>query len=218
MIKAVIYDMDGVLIDSEPYWRIAIVNVLRKLGVAMTPEKAKLTMGLRIDQVVDFWYTKVGWETLSPMEATEEIINEVERLVLSEAKVMKGVKESIDFFKSKKLKIGLASSSSMRLIDSFLIKIGIEEHLEAKRSGEHEEYSKPHPAVFLNAAKDLGVKPEECLVIEDSFNGLIAAKAARMKTIFIPDSENDRKETSVLADVKVTSLLDMNDELLEKIA
>ena len=214
MLKAVIYDMDGVLINSEPYWREAIVSILKDVGLEMTAEKAKKTMGLRIDQVVDYWYDKVGWEKKSPELVCQEIIREVERLVLEKGEVMEGVAASVDFFKSKGYRLALASSSNMHLISSFLNKIGIKEHLESIRSGEHEEYSKPHPAIFINTAKDLGVKPESCLVIEDSFNGLIAAKAARMKTIFIPDQENQKKEASVLADCKLRSLNEINDDIL----
>ncbi|PWJ44934.1 sugar-phosphatase [Sediminitomix flava] len=209
--------MDGLLIDSEPHWRTALVNVFRGLGIEMTRDMAKQTMGLRTADVVAYWYNIYKWEGPSVEEVCDRILEEVDRLVWAEGKIMPGVNELVKWVKANNLKLGLASSSPMSLIKSFVKKIGIENELEALRSGSEEAYGKPHPVVYIETAKELGLKPEECLAFEDSFTGLLAAKAARMKAVAVPE-EADRKDPRFcIADVQLASLLDFNDEVFEKI-
>ncbi|NJK98024.1 MAG: HAD-IA family hydrolase [Bacteroidales bacterium] len=115
-----------------------------------------------------------------------------------------------DFFRNEKLKIGLASGSPIRIIELVLEKLGIWNNFEVIYSAEAEEFGKPHPAVFLSVAKQLGVVGRDCMVIEDSFYGLIAAKSARMKAIaYLPNgSYNDTRFD--FADLKLRSFSDFN--------
>lgn len=189
-IKAVIFDMDGVLIDSEPLWKIAEIEVFNSLGLNMQKPDLEETVGLRIDQVVAFWRTRFPWHGKSNKEVVQAIVDRVIFYVNKEGKAMKGVHEILQWLRENNVKIGIGTSSYQRILDAVLIKLGIAQYFDAVHSAEHEEYGKPHPAVYLSCAKYLETDPSNCLVIEDSFNGLLAAKAASMATIVVPEHSN----------------------------
>ncbi len=188
MTKALIFDMDGVLIDSEPLWKKAIQQVMKTYGFNFSYEMCNETKGMRVDEVTLYWKQKLN-ATFDSSVAAEEIINEVISLINKEGKAMEGVKETIEQANQKKIPLALASSSSMKIIQTVLEKLDIKSHFQAIHSAENERYGKPHPQVFLSAASSLSVSPENCLVIEDSLNGVIAAKAAKMKVIAIPEQQ-----------------------------
>ncbi|QYJ79179.1 hexitol phosphatase HxpB [Shewanella acanthi] len=188
-IQAVIFDMDGVLIDSEPVWQRVEYEVLAALGVPVTLELIRQTTGLRIDQCVDYWYHKSPWTDYDNAKVSREIVERVAAEILSTGEAMEGVKEAIEYCKSKGLKIGLATSSPRLLIDAVLTKLEVKREFMAIESAELLIYGKPHPEVYLNCAAALGVDPRYCLAIEDSFNGLVAARAANMQTLAIPAEE-----------------------------
>ncbi|GJM61974.1 2-deoxyglucose-6-phosphatase [Persicobacter diffluens] len=210
--------MDGLLIDSEPLWREAMIEIFNKVGVPMTWESAQQTMGLRTDEVIAYWYRKYPWEGKSQEEIKEEILQEVDRLAWEKGETLPGVHQTIAFFKEKKLPMALASSSPMQLITSFVKKMGIGAHLQILRSGMQEEYGKPHPSVFISTAKELGVHPDECLVFEDSFHGLVAAKAAKMLAVGVPEENMKGNPKFQIADVLLNSLEDFNEEVFNTLA
>ncbi len=218
-IAAVVFDMDGLLIDSEPIWRSAEIRSFGKVGLHLTPEICKQTMGLRIDEVVEHWYAKHPWEGegASKEEVYQDILEEFIK-DLADAEAMLGVKEVLEFFKNKSLPIGLASSSPMILIENIVKKLGIKEYFSVLRSAEDEPLGKPHPAVYIKAAQDLGVAPGQCIAFEDSFTGMISALAARMKTIVVPEEENYDLPKFSAAHVKLKSLLEFNDSIFEKLS
>lgn len=182
---AVIFDMDGVLVDSEPLWKIAMQEVFDSLGSKLTKTDFQKTVGMRIDQVIHFWKEIENWkETVYSIE--NQIINKMLSLIEGEGKLLPGVMDTLLHIKEYK-KIGLASSSPKKLIDAVLKKTNIEPLFDGVFSAEHESYGKPHPAVYLTAANKIGVSPSSCLVIEDSLNGIIAGKAANMTVICIPE-------------------------------
>jgi sugar-phosphatase len=213
MIKAVIFDMDGVLIDSEPFWQEAQKEVFQKVAVDVTDAMCHQTMGLRIDEVVDHWFERFKWNGLSPKEVEEQVIQGVIDRVHNKGELLPGVLSAIGFFRSKNLRIALASSSAMRLINAVIDKFELRNNFEVIHSAEHESHGKPHPAIYLSTAKLLDTDPTVCLAIEDSFNGLIAAKAARMRTICIPEKNVWHQTKFDIADVKLKSLTDISDEL-----
>ncbi len=188
MTKALIFDMDGVLIDSEPLWKKAIQLVMKTYGFNFSYEMCNETKGMRVDEVTLYWKQKLN-ATFDSSQAAEEIIEEVVSLINKEGKAMEGVKETIKQANQRKIPLALASSSSMKIILTVLEKLNIKSHFQAIHSAENERYGKPHPQVFLSAASSLSVLPENCLVIEDSLNGVIAAKAAKMKVIAIPEQQ-----------------------------
>ncbi len=217
MIDAVIFDMDGVLIDSEPLWREAEMKIFKKVGIELTTEMCMETAGLRIEEVVSYWHRISPWHGPSKQDIIDEIDAEVRRLIMEKGEQLPGVSKAIGFFTGKGIPIGLASSSSPGIIRTVLQKLNLENAFEAVCSAVHEEYGKPHPAVYITAAGKLGCKPEHCLAVEDSFNGLIAAKAARMKTIAVPDPLEAESPKFSIADLKLESLEQLTETRWEEL-
>jgi sugar-phosphatase len=206
---AVIYDMDGLLIDSEPFWRQAEIKVFASVGVHLTEADCMQTTGFRFDEVVEHWWHKKPWQGKTKEEIHDEVLDEMEYAITHYAQAMPGVKASLDFFKKEGVHIGLASSSAMRLIKATVKKLDIEEYFNLLVSAEHERFGKPHPAVFIRTAETMNVRAERCLVIEDSFYGLLAAKSAKMKCILVPDHAAFDNPKFVIADWKLKSLADI---------
>ncbi|MBL7993777.1 hexitol phosphatase HxpB [bacterium] len=211
MIKAVIFDMDGVLIDSEPFWQAAEKVVFKKVGIDITDDMCRQTIGLRIDEVVKHWHQRFPWNHLPLKQVQDEIVQGVIDLVNQKGALLPGVHLALDFFEKKNLKIALASSSDKILIDAVLGKFDLHKDFQIIHSGQDEIRGKPHPAIYLSTAGLLNVDATECLAIEDSFNGLIAAKAARMKTICIPEHSVWNQTKFDIADVKLKSLVELSD-------
>lgn len=203
----VIYDMDGVLTDSEPLWKIAMEDVFRSVGCLLTKEDFQRTVGLRIDEVILYWYHVAPWPDTSPKDVENAIVQRMIELLTARATPLLGVVESLEFFASKGLKIGLATSSYQVLIDCILDTLNIRHFFQTVHSAEYELFGKPHPAVYLTAAKNLGLDPKRCLVIEDSLNGIISGKAARMTVICVPEKTHHPEPKLILADAQFDDLI-----------
>ena len=210
--------MDGLLIDSEPYWRKSMIKVLATVGLHLTEEQCASTTGLRFDHVLEYWFEKYPWTHKSIIDVHEEVLAEMEHAILHEAELLPGVFESIELFRAKGYKLAIASSSAMRLIRACVHRLKGESIFDTVISAEHEEYGKPHPAVFIQAAKDLNVNPLDCLVLEDSMMGVIAAKAARMQCVAIPAPENFNNSKFAIADWKLHSLLEIDSVFSPKVS
>jgi mannitol-1-/sugar-/sorbitol-6-/2-deoxyglucose-6-phosphatase len=207
--ETVIYDMDGVLIDSEPVWKIAMEEVFSEVGCNLTRKDFEKTVGLRLDEVIHYWYNINPWDYSSPEEVLDKIIQKMVEYISADGVELEGVTESLQFFKQKGFKIGLATSSYRILIETVLTKLNIRHYFDFTHSAEDEEYGKPHPAVYLSVAKQLKSHPLKCLVIEDSINGVIAGKAARMTVICIPEKSHHPNPKLCLADFTFSSLSEM---------
>ena len=203
----VIYDMDGVLTDSEPLWKIAMEDVFRSVGCPLTKEDFQRTVGLRIDEVVSYWHQVAPWPDASPKDVEHAIVQRMIELLTERATPLPGVVESLDFFASKGLKIGLATSSYQVLIDCILDTLQIRHFFQTVHSAEYELFGKPHPAVYLTAAKNLDLDPRRCLVIEDSLNGIISGKAARMTVLCVPEKTHHPEPKLILADAQFDDLI-----------
>ena len=211
--EAVIFDMDGVLIDSEPLWKIAMEETFHSVGCMITRTDFQKTVGLRIDEVIMFWYQEVGWDTYSPVDLEKKIINRMVELISANGKPLKGVVETLKYLRENEIKIGLATSSYTVLIEAVLKTLNLKDKFDFVHSAENEEYGKPHPAVYLSVAKALNVKPQKCLVIEDSLNGIISGKAAQMKVVCIPEKTHHPEPKLSVADY----MFDDMEQMLEKI-
>ncbi|WP_291913501.1 hexitol phosphatase HxpB [Chitinophaga sp. CB10] len=214
MINTVIFDMDGLLVDSEPLWGLAMQDVFQSVGVQLTPDLWHKTTGLRTKEVVNYWHNHFKWTGKSEEQVTDEIISRVIGMIIAEGRSMEGLHYILDFFKERKFKIGLASSSPKRLIDAVIAHLGIRDYFQAVTSAEFEDYGKPHPAVYLACAKALGSSPLECIAFEDSVTGMTAAKAARMITVVVPEPHNRQDPRYALANLRLNSLLEFNDAKL----
>ncbi|OIQ36543.1 MAG: hypothetical protein BM555_02510 [Crocinitomix sp. MedPE-SWsnd] len=198
--------MDGVLIDSEPLWKIAEIEAFGKVGIDLTHTDCEETVGLRMDEVVKLWYDRVGWEGKTLKEVEDDVINIVIREIKDQGEVKEGVHEALSLLQSHGYKIGLATSSAMRIANTVLEKLKIEHYFKAVCSAENEIKGKPHPQVFITCAKALITDEADCLVIEDSFNGVLAAKSARMKVIAIPEKTHNYDKRLIIADKILDSL------------
>ncbi|MCL1077484.1 hexitol phosphatase HxpB [Parashewanella spongiae] len=208
-ISAVIFDMDGVIIDSEPAWQQAELDILIQLGVPLTHDDTLLTTGLRIDQVVEYWYQRHPWREYNNQKTSIDIVSKVIDYINHDGKPMRGVLEALEYCHANGYQIGLATSSSMNLVDAVLDKLQIRGYFQSIQSAEHLQYGKPHPEVYLNCATALQINPRQCLAIEDSFNGLIAARAANMQTVSIPAQEQQHLSQWQIAHHQMGDLVEL---------
>lgn len=207
-VLAAIFDMDGLLIDSEPLWDEAELEVMASIGVDITRRnELPDTLGLRIDLVVDLWFAQQPWNGPTREAVTQRIITRAISLVEERRPLLPGAREAIALCKAQGLKVGLASASPLHMLERVLEMFDIREQFDAIASAEHLPYSKPHPQVYLDAAARLGVDPLSCVTLEDSVNGMIATKAARMRSIVVPAKENSSDPRWCLANVQLDSLL-----------
>lgn len=207
--------MDGLLIDSEPFWRAAEIKVFRGLGIPFDEHMCRETVGMRIDEVVVYWNKKLDLD-LSILGTSNDIIDELISLVKANGQPLPGVLKTLEILKSKNRKIALASSSSIRIIHEVIKKIGLESYFHIVHSAEFERHGKPAPDVFLTAAKKLNVLPEKCIVYEDSKNGMRAGLAAKMKTIIIPEFPESYEDWHEEAHLKWNSLTEFDLVTAEK--
>ncbi len=205
-MKAAIFDMDGLLIDSEPLWQEAEINVFRSVGVPLTREMCRETVGVRLDGVVRHWYEKFPWHTDSLEVVEARILEEVSRLIVSRGRLMPGVRETIDMLSAAKYELAVASSSPLRLVRTSLETFGLIDNFSVLHSAEAESEGKPHPAVYLSAIARLGVDPSDCIAFEDSAAGVRAAKGAGAWVIAVPDPADISNPAFAAADVVLSSL------------
>nr|WP_113866169.1 hexitol phosphatase HxpB [Brenneria salicis]NMN91550.1 sugar-phosphatase [Brenneria salicis ATCC 15712 = DSM 30166]RBP63020.1 sugar-phosphatase [Brenneria salicis ATCC 15712 = DSM 30166]RLM30817.1 2-deoxyglucose-6-phosphatase [Brenneria salicis ATCC 15712 = DSM 30166] len=207
VIRAAIFDMDGLLIDSEPLWDIAELEVIASLGIDTSLRKSMTdTLGLRIDMVVDLWYRIAPWKTSDKKVVVNRIIERAITLIDERRPLLPGVEHALQCCRRQNLKIGLASASPSRLLQQVLRMFQLESYFDVVVSAEKLPYSKPHPEVYLQAAEGLGIAPLQCVALEDSINGMIATKAARMRSIVVPASSFSQDPRWVLADHQLSSL------------
>lgn len=212
--KAVIFDMDGLLIDSEPLWRKAEIEAFAQVGLHLTDADCRETMGYRLDEVVALWYARQPWQGPALIEVEAEILRLVRELILSEGRALPGVYKAVDLCATANLRIALASSSPMSLIEAVVERLDLGDAFEVIRSAEDEDYGKPHPAVFLSTAGALDAAPEDCVVFEDSIHGMIAALAAKMRVIAVPEPGLKGHPALGAAHLVLESLDDLEVEML----
>lgn len=209
--------MDGVLIDSEPFWRESEIAVFGRVGLRLTDAMCRETMGLRIDEAVDYWHRRHRWEVPATGEVADEIVGGLIELIQLRGELMPGARHALNFFRSRGVKLGLASSSAYRIINAVVERLGLAGEFDCVYSAEKEAYGKPHPGVYLTTAGKLGVEPTECLAVEDSLNGVLAAKAARMKCIAIPERTEQLDPRFAIADCVLDSLSDISEGLWHRL-
>ncbi|HEY9178890.1 MAG TPA: hexitol phosphatase HxpB [Flavipsychrobacter sp.] len=215
MINTVLFDMDGLLLDTEPLWGECMLRIAGTHKIPITADKFKETTGLRIYEVTDYWAYKYPWQGSTSQQVADEILDDIIYCSKERGKVLPGVVQSLELLKTNNYKVGLASSSPMRMIDELVTHFGLKDYFDVITSADAVELGKPHPAVFLHAARELGANPLQSVVLEDSLNGLLAGKAARMKVIIVPDVLHYHKPEFVLADAKLTSMEEFDLELLK---
>ncbi|AKU97235.1 2-deoxyglucose-6-phosphate hydrolase YniC [Labilithrix luteola] len=214
MLRAVIFDMDGLLIDSEPLWVRAEIEVFGDVGVTLSEEDCTRTKGLRTDDVVGYWFKRRPWKGATPKDVETRLIERVASLVRAEGEALVGAPLAFEVARMKGRRLALASSSPTTIIRATLERLGLEDTFDVVRSAETEPYGKPHPGIFMTAAQHLEVHATECLVLEDSLTGLVAAKAARMACITVPFDWPNHDRRFALADATVESLAHVTADLV----
>jgi mannitol-1-/sugar-/sorbitol-6-/2-deoxyglucose-6-phosphatase len=209
---ASIFDMDGLLVDSEILWHEAEIEILGALGVPLAVEGCRSTKGMFVDEVTAHWYGLHPWPGArpSPEEVAVTIVDRVIELVVTKGVLKPGAVHAVDLCRSRGLPLAVASSSQYRLIDATLSHFGLRDFFDVVHSAEDEDYGKPHPAVFLTAAAKLGAPPRRCLVWEDAPAGVVAAKAASMRCVAVPERGEGGEPAFALADLVVDSLLEVD--------
>jgi mannitol-1-/sugar-/sorbitol-6-/2-deoxyglucose-6-phosphatase len=204
-VEAVVLDMDGVLIDTEPVWRAAQSAVFAGFGVALTERDLLDSTGQPIEELIPVWRRRpVADDGASPLtdpgltdpgltdpaltdtEIADLIIDRVIAHVTAEGQPMPGVTAAIALFERCGLRLAIASSSPLRLIDAVCDRLGLT-RIEVRCSAMDEARGKPAPDVYLAAARRLGVAAASCLALEDSPAGIASARSAGMRCIAVPD-------------------------------
>ena len=217
MDQCVIFDLDGVIIDSEPVHKICEKEIFRMLGISISEFEHNAFIGVTDEMM---WSQIVNSYSLSIK--VPEIIKIKKSLYMEYLKLginikpVQYVSELIsDLYRNDFLLI-VASSSPHEQIDFVLSNFGLTRYFHYIVSGEDVKTSKPHPDIFIKAAKFVGVEPKSCVVIEDSFNGLMAAKSANMRCIGYKNPNSGNQDLSE-ADVVVHSLKEISVSLIKEL-
>lgn len=214
MIQTAIFDMDGLLIDSEPLWFEAAVEVFDPIGIHLTPELYVHSVGLRTKEFVEHWFRYHAYDQQKAPAIVQAINDTVIEKIKQKGETLPGVEYILELLKNEGIKIGLATSSPSRLIDVVVDKLQIRSYFSAFSSAEFLEFGKPHPQVYLDCAALLNSRPVDCICFEDSFYGMIAAKAARMSCVVVPHTDVREQLRFRAADHVLRSLHEFTKEML----
>lgn len=207
-IKAVIFDMDGVLIDSESLWRQAQIEALARWGATVSVAECEtLSKGKRLDDIARTWCRHCQL-SVAPQRLQQMILRRVTGLIIARGEAMDGVNEALAHFRHCGYKIALATSSSHQVIAAVLDKLALRPWFDVISSADDEAWGKPHPAVYLSTLRKLNLRADQCLVIEDSASGFQAARAAGIPTIAVTeDCQHQQFHGAVARHHSLTELL-----------
>ena len=214
-LTTTLFDMDGLLLDSEILWHQAELEILGSLGVPISRSGTRSTKGMFVAEVVAYWYSRSPWAAPSLEAVVDAVVSRVGDLVESEGRLMPGALRAIELT-AERGAVGLASSTPLALIERCLAHFGLRDRFSVIATAADEEYGKPNPAVFLTAASRLSANPSHCLVFEDSGAGVLAAKAARMTCVAVPIDEERSLAAFAIADLVLGSLDDLSIEWLDE--
>lgn len=205
MPHAVIFDMDGVLIDSEPYWTEAEQYIFNQLGVRLPPEITAQTAGMSTKAVTALWYAHSPWTGMTLAEAEQAVIDYVARAVVERGQAKSGLLPLLQQLSEQKIPLAVATNSPASLMHTVLDHLQIRHYFQALCSIEDVSQGKPQPDIYHLAAQRLGVPSRHCLVFEDSVTGMTAALAAGMQVIALPADHHWHKADYQQALCKIRS-------------
>jgi HAD superfamily hydrolase (TIGR01509 family) len=213
-MKAVIFDMDGVIIDSQPIADKLLFKTAEKFGVTLTEREMELLVGASLR---DFWrYVKDTYSLpLSVKEYAAHYTVDDEIAAYEGLEPIVGIRQLIDDLERNGIQMGLATTASKKRMLAVLDIFELQDFFSATTSDDDVSTSKPHPEVYLTVAKKLGVDPPECIAIEDSERGVQAAKNAGIKCIQYRPIDPSQNATS--ADLVVASIEDLSHDRLQEI-
>jgi HAD superfamily hydrolase (TIGR01509 family) len=217
MLRAVIFDMDGVIIDSQPYHFAVEEKIFRELGFAVTEEESHSFVGMAGDLMWEYLKNKFGLqESIAELVAFDNRIRVDYFASLEKVTPIPGIVDLLDELGRNNIKIALASSSSVEVINVFISKLGIGHYFQQIISGDFVEKGKPAPDIFIHTAQALQEAAADCVVIEDSANGVKAAKAAGMKCIGFSNANSGDQDLS-LADMVIDDFKKVNLHLMQSL-
>lgn len=214
MKKAVIFDMDGVLIDSEPFWHKAEIEIFGKDGATLTEDMCVTQQGVKCLHVMQHWKELFPFLTRTAEEYAKLVEQSVFDQVTMFGKPMQGVVETLEMLGNAGVLRAVASASNYFQIYNVLDKLDIRECFDIIHSAQDEKFGKPAPDVFLHAAERLGVYPQDCIVVEDSGNGVLAGKRGGMTVVAVPEPKSFDNSAFDIADYKLHSLSEFTLDLL----
>jgi mannitol-1-/sugar-/sorbitol-6-/2-deoxyglucose-6-phosphatase len=219
-VEAVVLDMDGVLIDTEPVWRAAESAVFAGLGIPLSERDVLESTGQPVEELIPVWRQRAPaggpGAALTDASVAGLIVDQVIAHVKAEGQPMPGVTAAIALFERCGLRLAIASSSPRRLIDAVCDRLGLG-GIDVRCSAMDEARGKPAPDVYLTAARRLGVAAVSCLAVEDSLNGLASARAAGMRCVAVPDPLLAADPRYRAADLVLRSLADLDDVALRRL-
>jgi HAD superfamily hydrolase (TIGR01509 family) len=185
-IRAAIFDLDGVLADSEPTWDEIDAQLLREYGVEYRGEHHREVLGVSYALAIDHY--KKAFGISAPAEELMRRRGEIATdFFATKIGLFPHVKEVLEELRQMNLRLAVATSSVSASARPFLDRHKLTKYFEVIITGDEIERGKPHPDIYFRAAEKLGVAPNECLVIEDSLSGVASGKAAGMRVAAIPD-------------------------------
>ena len=207
---AVIFDLDGVLADSEPWWNQIDAKLLAEYGVTYRSEYHRNVLGVSYRLAVEFY--KNAFHISASVEALMRRRGEIATdFFANRVGLFPSAKTTLEQLREMKLRLAVATSSVSASARPFLDRTGIRSLFGAVVTGDEVQQGKPHPDIYLQTSKKLGIAPEACLVIEDALAGVAAAKAANMRVAAIPDTRFvDPREYEMKADYVLGSLSEIS--------
>ena len=218
-IEAVIFDLDGTLVDSMWMWREIDVEYLSQFDIEVPSDLQQAVEGMSFSETAQ--YFKERFNLPDPVEVIKTEWNKMAwDKYGNEVPLKKGVIEFLEELRSRGIKTGIATSNSKELVEHVLKSLNITEYFDSVRTSCEAKKGKPAPDIYLLVANDLQVDPKDCLVFEDLALGIMAGKGAGMRvcTVFDPYSEDDRDRKRELADYYIDTYFDIFEDKVEKLA
>ena len=207
-MQAVIFDMDGLLIDSEPFWKQAEKRVFSAIGVEITDALSAKTMGMTTREATKFWLQHAGLSLSQHlMEQVEnDVIDEVALLTATQGQALPGVHNLLEQLRQHDLKIGLATNAPVRLVPVVMERLDITAFFDAYVADDDVAEGKPHPAIYQLALKRINAQANHTIAFEDSVTGMTAAMGASIRTVVVPSHANYHLPHYDAAALKLDSL------------
>ncbi len=213
MIEAVVFDLDGVLLDSEQVWDEVREELVKERGGRWHDRAQTEMMGMSSIEWSRYMHDELGVPD-PPQEISADVVRRLEEVYRKRLPLIDGAHEAVERLAAR-WPLGLASSSNREVIDLVLDLSGLARFFRVTVSSEEVPRGKPEPDVYLEAARGLGVPPERCAAVEDSRNGILSAKAAGMRVIAIPNQHYPPGEEALaLADVTLSSLAELTPSIV----
>jgi len=206
MIESVIFDMDGLIINSEPLWEDAMIAMFKEYDISVSRKELLNVKGFRVDEAIVYINNLKRCSNSLLAEQQKLTIKNITTLIKEKGEALPGVLSTINYCKIKNIPIAIASSSLYEVIDATINRLNLNNHFNVVYSAQDEERGKPHPGIFISTAKKMDVNIFNCIIFEDSVNGVIAARAAGAIAVAVPDSSHFDNPQFSIAHHKLKSM------------